>query len=91
MKKRSSQGKTRKRRKKQLIEKYGLECFWCGTELINDGKQTPKSLSIDHLVQLNLWEGRLFDLHNLVLSCHSCNMKRSKEQYKRTQIIFNQN
>lgn len=62
--------KTRKARKRRLIKKYGLRCFWCGKRL------TPKTATIEHLLPQSKGGTHSFD--NLRLACYACNHGRSR-------------
>jgi 5-methylcytosine-specific restriction endonuclease McrA len=50
--------------------------------IIQDGgRMPPDGMTLDHII--DLCDGGSNSLENLVLACHSCNQKRSKETSKR--------
>lgn len=57
--------KAKKRKRKELIERDGCNCFFCGKET------TEENRTIEHL--LSVAHGGNNSLANLVLACHECN------------------
>ena len=57
-----------RRKRLRLIEKHGMQCFWCGTEL------TPETITIDHYIPLS--RGGSNKIKNLRLACRKCNQLR---------------
>ena len=66
----SSRPKSKDLRRKRLhlIEKYGMQCFWCSAAL------TTQTLTIDHYIPLS--RGGSNKIKNLRLSCRICNQNR---------------
>lgn len=65
--------KNKKHKKRQLNEKFGCQCFWCGKEL-GDKEQT-----IDHLIPKS--RGGSNNLENLRLTCFKCNNSRGNSLF----------
>ncbi|MEH1780868.1 MAG: HNH endonuclease [Nostoc sp.] len=60
--------KQMRHRKSKLIEKYGMNCFWCHCTLL------PETITIDHYIPLS--KGGNNKLRNLRLACAQCNSYR---------------
>lgn len=73
---------TRRKRSKRrkLIERQGLQCFYCHCELVEPKSNTVVEklervwATIDHLLPLG--RGGTHELDNLVLSCPTCHKER---------------
>ncbi len=57
-----------RRKRPCLIEKYGMQCFWCSTPL------TPQTITIDHYIPLS--RGGSNKLKNLRHESRRCNQLR---------------
>lgn len=66
--------------KETILEKYKWTCIYCRDRVYRgiDWWMHPKEFSIDHILPLS--KGGSDNLHNLVLSCRSCNSKRGNRQ-----------
>lgn len=66
--------------RRRLIERQGLECFYCHCELVEPTTNTIVEklekvwATIDHLIPRG--NGGTHDLDNLVLSCPTCHKER---------------
>lgn len=65
--------KQKRKKKQNLIDLYGSECWWCRQKLSSD------QLTIDHLLPKS--RGGSHSLENLRLSCFSCNNSRGNSLY----------
>jgi hypothetical protein len=63
------------RKKLKLAKRYGLHCYWCGCPIKLEGKMKERA-TIDHFIPKSKG-GSKSDIGNLVLSCFSCNNKKS--------------
>ena len=58
--------KEKKRLKKEIIERDGINCFYCGRKTPEDNRTIEHILSIEH--------GGNNNINNLALSCQGCNL-----------------
>ena len=77
--------KQKRSKKAQLLNEYGLRCWWCGCCL------PAEKLTIDHLKPKS--KGGSNSLENLRLSCFQCNNSRGNSLFPpcfyRTKSIIN--
>lgn len=64
------QGKIRPKEVRELYLKQGAKCYWCGDDI-------SKQYHIDHYEPLS--KGGEHTIENIVLSCPTCNMKKSNK------------
>ena len=57
----------KKKKKMELIKRYGSDCTYCGTSLTFD------KMTIDHVVPRSVGKGIA---HNLRISCQPCNQAK---------------
>ena len=65
--------KQKNSKKRQLIERDGLCCFWCRKPLLSD------ALTIEHMNPKSM--GGKNDLENLRLACSPCNLSRGNKPF----------
>lgn len=74
-----SKTSTQKRRirRRELWERSGGRCFWCGIVTVEDGQDAFRhdSSTLEHVIDGALGGGD--NWRNLVLACHQCNWLRS--------------
>jgi len=64
-------GRQKRNKKNQLIDEYGLCCWWCGC--------SSEKLTIDHLKPRS--KGGSDSLENLRLACFPCNNSRGNSLF----------
>lgn len=72
---------TRKRLIKQLTERDGFTCHYCGIQLVDSvSGYNPNGASLDHVVPQD--EGGSDDISNLKLACRQCNALKKTKHYQ---------
>lgn len=75
------QSATRKRLVRQLAERDGFVCHYCGVQLENSiAGYNPRGASLDHVVPQD--KGGSDDLSNLKLACRQCNVLKKTKHYQ---------
>jgi 5-methylcytosine-specific restriction endonuclease McrA len=73
MKSKPMSSRQKRAKKAQLIDKFGLCCYWCRCGF------TVDKLTLDHLMPRSL--GGSNSLENLRLACRPCNSSRGNSLY----------
>ena len=83
----SAIGSARKRRiYRDLRERYGDNCHWCGRPMDFDTREEPLSASLEHVIPKS--RGGTNDRSNLRLAHKRCNEDRSVPTPKRCRSPF---